>query len=122
MSDLEIQQRRTAGMPVLSLTGRLDFDTAPGLRKALMKHAGGSESPLILDLSGLEFIDTAGVATLIEAELRWRDGKGRMVLFGLREPIAVAVDTMHVTDLFTVVAGEEEAARAAGAPDATAKA
>ncbi|MEU9395393.1 STAS domain-containing protein [Streptomyces sp. NPDC048324] len=48
------------------LVGELDADTAPALRETLAAFAARSSGgPLVLDLSGITFCDTAGLYTLL---------------------------------------------------------
>ena len=52
----------------ISVTGRLVIDSSPRFRAALMKAIGTATSAvLVIDLSALSYLDTSGVATLIEA-------------------------------------------------------
>jgi anti-sigma B factor antagonist len=50
---------------LLVLTGDLDYDTAPELSAFVRELFSGKVSDLALDLSGLDFVDSSGVAALI---------------------------------------------------------
>jgi anti-sigma B factor antagonist len=52
------------GRTVLELTGELDLATAPELEGALHDRLGNGES-LVVDLRGLEFMDSSGVRALV---------------------------------------------------------
>jgi len=61
---------------VLELSGKLDAFTVPRLQDAV--EAAGREHGFVaavLDLSGLDFIDSAGVALLLRLGGRTRDGR-----------------------------------------------
>ncbi len=109
MEDLQIRSERMGGAPLLGLDGRLDVDTAPRLRKVLLGHLKDGVEALVLDLSELRFMDTGGLATLIEFQQRMGEHNGRLVLFGLSDRVADAVEMARAGDLFTVVEAEEEA-------------
>ena len=47
----------------------MNNNTAPDLRELLVKHVKAKQPRLMLDLSELSFMDTSGLATLIEAHL-----------------------------------------------------
>src|SRR5947207_14563269 len=62
--NFQIHESPTDDSLRLSLTGELDLSSAPELRARLAPLRAGN-SPVRLDLSGLEFIDSVGVHLLI---------------------------------------------------------
>jgi anti-sigma B factor antagonist len=58
------------GAVIVRLAGELDLYNAPTLRDELLKAADGSPERLVVDLSGLTFIDSTGLGVLIEARTR----------------------------------------------------
>ncbi|MGD2176176.1 MAG: STAS domain-containing protein [Candidatus Brocadiaceae bacterium] len=116
MARLDVTERAVQGVPVLGLSGSLDVDTAPELRRRLLAHTRQQAAPLVLDLSGLEFMDTGGLATLIEAELRAREQGGGLVVFGLTSRALDVFEMAKVESMFTIVEDEEAAAKAATRP------
>lgn len=62
----EIRESRQDGWLRLSLTGELDRASAPELEDRLTRLRAG-RSPVQLDLSHLEFIDSAGIHLLFQA-------------------------------------------------------
>ena len=56
---------------MIEAVGEVDLTTAPQLRESLMAAVNGAEkSPVIVDLSQVDFIDSAGLALLVEARKR----------------------------------------------------
>ena len=56
---------------VIEAVGEVDLTTAPQLREALLGAVGDTEaSGVIVDLSKVDFIDSAGLALLVEARKR----------------------------------------------------
>jgi anti-sigma B factor antagonist len=51
---------------VVTVAGELDLSTIPLLEKDLLREAG-SDGDVIVDLTGVSFIDSSGIALLIEA-------------------------------------------------------
>jgi anti-sigma B factor antagonist len=52
----------------ISVTGRLVIESSPRLRALLMKAIRtGTSAVFVIDLSALSYLDTSGVATLLEA-------------------------------------------------------
>jgi len=112
MADFHWQESTTSNVPTVAMSGRLDIDTAPELRRVLHKHIGDRPSGLLLDLSGLDFMDTSGLATLIEARQLLQQDGGRLALFGLAAQIAEVFSMAQVEGMFTIVATESEALEA----------
>ncbi len=70
-SALTVERWRLAGANVVAASGDLDRGTVRRLRWSLDSVAPGS-GPLVLDLSGVGFLGSVGVATLLEATRRAR--------------------------------------------------
>ena len=68
-SDLKISVDRVEKDAVVRLTGRIDVDSSPGLRDRLRTLLSEKALPqtIIVDLAGVSYIETSGIATLIEA-------------------------------------------------------
>jgi anti-sigma B factor antagonist len=67
-SDLAIETSQRSSESRISVTGRLAIESSSRLRALLMKAIRkGTTAVLVIDLSGLSYLDTSGVATLLEA-------------------------------------------------------
>jgi anti-sigma B factor antagonist len=67
-AQLTINQRPTDKGLLIEAVGEVDLTTAPQLRAPLMETVNGGEtSAVIVDLSQVDFIDSAGLALLVEA-------------------------------------------------------
>jgi anti-sigma B factor antagonist len=64
---------------VLTLAGELDLATAPVLQERLDATLQGG-AVVVIDLSGLSFIDSSGLGMLVQAERRLRESGGQLVL------------------------------------------
>lgn len=93
---------------VLELYGELDLAAAPLLAEEIERAETGERTQLVLDLTGLEFIDSAGLRVILAAQ-------ERAVECG-RE-FAVTEGTPQVQRLFEI-AGVGEHLQTIGAPDA----
>jgi anti-sigma B factor antagonist len=69
------------GWTVVSLYGELDVATAPSLREQLIDLINDGHNQLVLDLEGIDFLDSTGLGTLIGAlrRARTRGGDLRLV-------------------------------------------
>ena len=63
-----IEQRRVQRTVVLTVSGELDMMTAPALTEAIRAAAGHQPTALIVDLSTVEFLASAGMTVLVTAQ------------------------------------------------------
>ena len=88
---------------VLVLQGELDPHTAPRLSDAIADATDESTSTLVLDVSGLAFIDSSGLRVLIAAHKDMQGRSGRLVL---RAPTPTTLRLLEITGLADYVTVE----------------
>ncbi|MCO1657186.1 STAS domain-containing protein [Pseudonocardia humida] len=66
------------------LSGELDLASIGQLRDTLSALRREGYRHVVLDLSGLDFLDAAGLGALVRADRLFRDGGATLVLTGLR--------------------------------------
>jgi anti-sigma B factor antagonist len=94
----------------LAMAGELDVFTAPQLRSALNEAAPKRDETLVLDLRGLSFIDSSGLAVILGAHERaLRDGRphARIVIQG-SAPVESLFQTIGAADYLELVDDIEE--------------
>ena len=87
MPPLSITSRTLEGTVTLTVTGEIDLGNAESLYKALT-DALASGAPVVADLSGVEFIDSRGLAALVRAHHENAHGAGAPILVVPSEPVA----------------------------------
>jgi anti-sigma B factor antagonist len=80
MSPLEITTEQREGQTLVALVGELDIASAPQFEEGLAKLEGDTPGVLVLDLRGLEFIDSTGLRAVITADERARSTGRRFVI------------------------------------------
>lgn len=78
--ELLLRREHDDGTYSISLYGELDMATAPGLEEELSRAESTDAQSIILDLSGLDFIDSTGVAVVIRAATRASADSNRLAL------------------------------------------
>ncbi len=68
--ELVVSRERRADVLILSLRGELDLATSALLQRELDAAEAARPVRLVVDLSGLEFIDSSGLNTLVQARER----------------------------------------------------
>jgi anti-sigma B factor antagonist len=89
------------GAPVLVVTGEVDVYEAPTFRHELLGIIDEGHERIVVDCSGMRFIDSAGLASLVEAQRRMSARDGTIVLRGMR-PATMRI--FEITDLESLFA------------------
>lgn len=72
---MSVRSRRDGDRHVVELTGELDLGGAPAVEDELLKAQESDASSILVDLSGLEFIDSTGIRLMVMAAERSEDGR-----------------------------------------------
>ena len=75
--DLQVSTREESGRTVVAATGEVDVYTAPVLDEELTRLTDAGASSLVVDLSGVDFLDSTGLSVIVKAleAVRPRDGR-----------------------------------------------
>jgi anti-sigma B factor antagonist len=79
--DFGVATRQAGAYTVVEVTGEFDVYTAPVLEESLGELVDGGQRDIVVDLSGVTFMDSTGLGLLIKA-LKWtreKDGSLRIV-------------------------------------------
>lgn len=112
---LKISVRASARATVVDLEGTVDLGNSPALRATLFE-AVLTTSRLALNMSGVDYIDSSGIATLIEAFKKAKDLKKGFVLFGLGPAVHHVLKLTNLLGVFQVFDSEEHALQGDAAP------
>jgi len=94
------------GITTIAVRGELDLGTAPQLEASM---AAASTPGLVIDLSACEFIDSTGIALLVNFSRDAGATGRRLVLCGLKKQVARVLEIASVDALIPTVATREEA-------------
>jgi anti-anti-sigma factor len=87
LGELSVRSEREGDVHTISLVGELDLATAAAAQRELDRVEATDARRIILDLSGLRFMDSTGVRLVIAANARSRADTDRLRL--LRGPQSV---------------------------------
>ena len=90
------------GWQVLRLAGEVDVATAPRLRDRLVQLINEGPPKLVVDLSGLSFIDSMGLGALVSGLKRARAHDGDLRLAGASDHVAKVLNITRLDQAFVV--------------------
>lgn len=97
---------------VMDIDGRVTLEDAPEFLEALMSQLKTKKPPrVVVNMSQVSYIDSAGVACLVEALKVARDSKIGFALFGLAPITKDVFELTKLISVFEVYDTEEEALR-----------
>ena len=83
-------ERTSADEITLMIRGSLDINSAPALAEEIDKIVSTRPRLVNADLSGLDLIDSSGVAALVKLYKNIRSGGGQITITGARDqPLAI---------------------------------
>ena len=101
---------RSGGFQVVRFAERLDAATV-SQHEELWPSLVASEAHVLLDVSGVKFIDSTGVGLLVRLQKKLRAGPRQLVLVAPTNPVVRALALMRITEFFPTA----ESRTAAGA-------
>ncbi|HEX5407221.1 MAG TPA: STAS domain-containing protein [Pseudonocardiaceae bacterium] len=67
---LSVSTQQTGDNELLSVSGEVDLSTASGLRDAIAKSLAAAPAVLVVDMTAVTFMGSAGLTVLVEAQQR----------------------------------------------------
>ena len=96
---------------VLTVTGEIDMATAPRFRQRLLAVIGAGTQNVVIDITGVDFIDSTGLGVLMGGAKRVRSAGGdiRLVTAGARLAELIELTRLdRVLDVFESVSAATE--------------
>ncbi|MDH5523919.1 MAG: STAS domain-containing protein [Desulfobulbaceae bacterium] len=92
---------------IISLTGEVDLKFSPLAREQILKSLS-DKSHVLVDLSEVEYIDSSGVASLVEGLQYARNHRLHFALTGVSEPAMQVLHLARLDQVFTIHPNVEE--------------
>jgi anti-sigma B factor antagonist len=107
--ELSVTSRQEGDRTVISVTGEIDVYTAPSLRERLNELVASGHYDLIVDMEGVEFLDSTGLGVLVGGLKRVRSHDGSLRLVCAQEKILKVFRITGLTKVFPIHATLAEA-------------
>jgi anti-anti-sigma factor len=108
---MDLPLTRFVDTVVLAPAGRIDHGSAEGFKDALRPHlerCAAARDQLVLDLSGVDYISSAGLRVLLLAAKRLQP-QGRLVLCSLNRSVREVFELAGFLPLFGIEPSREQA-------------
>ena len=99
------------GTTIVDIVGQIDLGSSPALRKTLLETLNGTKS-VAINLSAVRYIDSSGIASLVEVLREARNSEKRLVLFGVTGAVLQVLQLTRLTGVFEICETEELALNA----------
>jgi len=97
------------GVVILSLAGEIDMKCSSELRAKFMELFKSGPAVLIVDMAEVEFMDSSGLAILVET-LKWcRQNNSRLKLVGMVQTVRSVFEISRLDSIFQIYDTHEEA-------------
>ncbi|MGH9285757.1 MAG: STAS domain-containing protein [Acidimicrobiales bacterium] len=100
--DLGLDVAERNGHAVLAVTGEVDVYTAPQFREQLIQLVDQGHRNIVVDLEGVEFLDSTGLGVLVGGLKRVRSHDGKLALVCTQRRILKVFEITGLTQVFDI--------------------
>ena len=109
--DLVLQVEDRDGWAVARASGDLDLTTAPRLREQVVQVVTGGQPRVVLDLDGVDFVDSTGLGVVVGLLKRTRSQGGDLRLVSTRSALRKVLELTALEHALPLSATVDEAIR-----------
>ena len=108
-SGIEVDRVQRGDAVIVVARGDIDMSGSPVLREHLRLALGGKSKRLVVDLDGVDYMDSSGVATLVEALKNAKAKGARLLICNMRERVRAIFEIARLDKFFTITGTLDEA-------------
>jgi len=109
---MDLRSHVAGDIVVLHLAGRFDNYVAPSVADWLEKHIVNEQPRIIVNLDGVNFVDSTALATLVQGLNRCQKRNGELSLCGLQQQVYMIFELTRLDKAFHIFVDEEHAINA----------
>ena len=107
---MEISARQFDGFVILDISGDIDLAHSPQMRKALLGEIKEKKVPKVfLNLKSVRYMDSSGIASLVEGLRASRDIGSRLILYSLSTHVREVMHLSRLQTIFEIFDDEQQA-------------
>jgi anti-sigma B factor antagonist len=110
---MQISTRQSGDATIVDVHGNIDLSNSPEVRKVLLGLLRDKGAPrVVMNLMSVKYIDSSGVASLVEGLKVSRDLRSRFILYGLSPAARQVLELTRLIRVFEVYESEADALKA----------
>ncbi|NIM29233.1 MAG: anti-sigma factor antagonist [Gammaproteobacteria bacterium] len=86
---------------IIVLSGEVDLESSPQVRSVLLEHVGKKRAVLV-DMSAISYIDSSGIASLVEAYQSARRGGTMFALVAVSDAARRVLELARLDQVFSI--------------------
>lgn len=106
-----VKDKMLGDVVILAVDGEINFNSSPDFRKSFLKVLDSKAKKVVINLSNVAYVDSSGLATLVEALQKIKGNGGRLRLTNLSAKVKSLFEITKLEKLFEIFASEEDAVR-----------
>ena len=106
---MQIQERKENDVVVLAVDGDIDLNSSPEMRKKFEELIVNNSVKIVVNFQNVNYIDSSGLATVIEMLQRLKKTQGELRLSNMSEKIKNLLEITKIDKLFKMYSSEAEA-------------
>ena len=106
---MQTREQNDNGLDVLAIEGEIDLACSPELREILHAFAKKKCPVLVLDFAGVKYVDSSGLATLVEYVRLAQPYGGKFALVTVSDRVRTIFDLVRLTEFFPIYPSLAEA-------------
>ena len=99
---MQIDDEPVGDVHVVTAQGRLDATTSATFAQRFEKLIGGNQTKLLVDLSGIEFVTSAGLRAVLGIVKKVKAVNGVLAVCGVRAPVREILDITGLTPMMQI--------------------
>lgn len=104
---MQCEIRQGTGYSVVELSGEVDLATSPRARKAILDRIAARDA-VYVDMAGVTYIDSSGVASLVEGYQHAKNRKQRFALVDVSSTAVSVLELARLDKVFPIFSSLEE--------------
>ncbi len=106
---MELETREISGAVVIEISGEINVGNAPRIREEVTRLIGSGKHVLLINMGGVEAIDSSGIGALVHTLTNIKKVKGTLKICAISPPVRRILELMKLPAIFDIYESEDEA-------------
>lgn len=106
---MQINRNKQVDVIVCSINGDIDINSSPDVRKTFTELTQDKEKKIVVNLKDVSYVDSSGLATLVEALKKTKNYGGKIKLSNLTDKVKGLFEITKLEKIFDIYDTQEDA-------------